>query len=114
MDRWRAVTVKRPTPAQAAAQADLGLTDEDFAMQYPLITQYLIDRRWDDGKLRELSTLTLSAPEGTIQLGLNDKDARRTLYTSAATVAEALELMERAIREAQGTWRPWHNAKGGK
>jgi len=103
--------MKRPDPSQAASIATNGFSDEAWAKKYPSIVEHLVCGAYDDGTPRELSSLTISASDGQLQLALNDKEMRRSLYTSAGTLPEALQLMERALVSGTCPWRPWQGGK---
>lgn len=88
-----------------------GCTDEGFMKNHPTIVTYLTDTTWDDGSNREVSALTVSIRDGSMCLALNDKDAKQSLYTQAETLREALKLMEGALKDGSGVWRPWKMGK---
>ena len=73
----------------------------------PSVVEHLVDSTYDDGSLRETSTLTVFIDAGVLKVGLNDRDNRRTLYVSGPDVGSALESLERALRAQAPDWRPW-------
>jgi len=106
--------MKRPTKAQSDAAADCGSTDEGFAKRHPQLVQYMTDAKYDDGTPRELSSFTVTMTSGGVQVALNDKEERQSMYSTAGTLAEALKLLEKALADGVDAWRPWKNAKGKK
>lgn len=99
--------MKRATMESRAAVASCGCPDAEFARMYPTIAAYLSDDRWDDGKPRELSSLTVSIVGGLLQLALNDKARGCSCYSSAPSLGEALALLDNAVLEERVQWRVW-------
>jgi len=87
--------------------------DAWFADQYPRITEYLADVKWDDGTPREPSTLSIGFVDGGVRIALNDKDGRQSAYTNAHTVQDALKALEDALEADLVTWRAWDRKKKG-
>lgn len=103
--------MKKPDKSQVAAAAATGCPDATFSKQYPTITQFLSDVAWDDGTKREPSSLGVTVRDGLVQLAMNDKDAKQSMYTSAGSLTEALKLMEKALAGGLDAWRPWNAGK---
>lgn len=107
--------MKKPEGKVAGGALPAGqCTDDVFARKHPNILLYLTDALWDDGKERELSQLTISVRAGAIALALNDKALKQSMYTQADTLTEALKLLEGALADGSGEWRPWNMGKGKK
>lgn len=85
--------------------------DEIWGKKYPHIVEYLTCAAYDDGGSREPSALSVRVEGADIQLALNDKDLKQSLYTQATTFTDAMRLMNEALGSGKGQWRPW---KGGK
>jgi len=104
--------VKRPSVgSDGVVGSNAACTDERFAKLYPTLLEYLTDAKWDDGKDREVSTLTISLMEGCINLALNDRALSRSLYTTAETLMEALKLLEGSLASGKSSWRSWKAKK---
>lgn len=103
--------MKRPTEAQQASSLATGVGEEGFMKRYPTIVMYLTDDVWEDGKARETSALSFTVKDGMWQLALNDKALKQSLYTSAATMTEALKLLEAVLRDGVPPWRSWKRGK---
>lgn len=99
--------MKRPTQAQVRASGQTTTPDEVWNKKFPTIAMYLCDDAWEDGTAREPSSLAVTVRDGMIQLALNDKDLKQSLYTSAGSFAEAMVLMEKALAMGVEAWRPW-------
>jgi hypothetical protein len=102
---------KPEKPVLAAGKVEGAFPDEGWLKRYPTLCQYMTDAAWDDGTARECSQLSISCREGDVCLALNDKDLQQSLYTAAESVTEALKLMEGALADGRGQWRPWKTGK---
>lgn len=103
--------MQKPDKSQDAAAKAMGQADEAFAKRYPIITTYLVDTQWDDGSAREASALAFTVKDGCWQVALNDKALKRSFYTVAPTMTEALKLLEKALSEGLDAWRAWKRGK---
>jgi len=106
--------VKKPTPKEADRVAAGSLSDESFAKRHPCLTEMMVTDVWDDGTDRERTTFTVSHTEHGVQVAVNDKDQRKSLYSTAGTLQEALKLAEKAIADGVDAWREWGGGKGKK
>jgi len=106
------VIVKKPTGKTAGARTPSGdFPDQLWLEKFPTICVFMTDDKWDDGTPREVSVLSVSVRDGMMALALNDKDLKQSMYTMAETVAEALGLLECALADGTGQWRPWKAGK---
>lgn len=104
--------MKKPSDQQVrAAAGPSGCPDEKLTKRYPTVVEHLSTDRWDDGTVREPSSVAVSLRDGMIQVALNDKDGKRSMYTTAGSLEEALGLLERALVSGAGEWRPWKSGK---
>jgi hypothetical protein len=106
--------MKRPTGEQEARASAGLMMDEAFVKRHPQLVAYLTDDLWEDGKERELASLTFSVSEGKWQVGLNDKAMQRSMYSAAATLGDALRALEKALADGVEAWRPWKRGRGRK
>ena len=106
------IILKKPDPAERKRIAVEGLADDLFVKKLPSIMEYLVTEQWDDGSPREASALSVTIKDGLIQVALNDKAMKQSLYTSAATLQDALKLMEGCLRDGKAPWRVWKAGKG--
>lgn len=97
------------TPGGPLARPD----DKDLA-RYPVILEWMTETSFEDGTPREVSTLAVSIKDGRVQLALNDKEERRSVYTSARTLSEALRALDKALGEGTCEWRLWDNPRRAK
>lgn len=99
--------MKKPVRASSEPTTRVPMPDEEFVLSYPVLTTFLCDSAYDDGSLRERSTLTVFVEDGSIKVALNDRAEARSLYVAAQTLPEALELLERGVNADQPPWRLW-------
>jgi len=71
------------------------------------VNQYLSDCFWDDGKTREPCTMTVTFLATGVRVSLNDKEYKRSCFTDAPTVAEALNHLEVRLTAGDAPWRAW-------
>lgn len=95
---------KAISPAKGKPQL---CSDGSFAAKFPTITTWMTDGFWDDGKAREVSTLGVRFGDGQVHLSLVDHDAKRSVYTDAKTIEDALMLLEEALKAETCVWRAW-------
>lgn len=108
---WEGVLVKRPEATEGSMRPGTPVSDAALGGRYPTVVAYLSDDKWDDGKAREVSVLSIGIQDGGVNLALNDKALKCSLYTRAETLKEALKLMEEALVAGTASWRFW---KGGR
>jgi hypothetical protein len=95
---------------QAATQKAAGKwvpCGDEFVAKAPMLNAMLTDAYWDDGKPREVCSLTIRLGAGEAKLSLNDQENEQSFTTTAHSVREAVEAMETALREGKGSWRSW-------
>jgi len=97
------------TEAREASKGQLP-ADPWLLNNCPSLVEHMVDVTYDDGALRETSTLTVFIDAGVLKIGLNDRDNRRTLYVSGPDLGAALESLERALKAQTPDWRPWKGA----
>ena len=103
--------MKRPDAIAKKDKTKYVCPDPTFGGKYPTIAEYMCDTWWNDGKPREVSTLAISFDDNSVRIALNDKALQQTAYTNAATVEEALDLLEESLTSGRGVWRVWKVGK---
>jgi len=88
---------------------------EPFLQGHPTLAQYLTDFWWEKPapKPRIPCKLAIQFFGESVQVSLNDEEKRRSMHTTAPTVAEALQLMEERLAAGNAPWRSW-GQQGGK
>jgi hypothetical protein len=99
--------MKRPTQDGVLKGSRATFTDQKFATEYPTLTDWMVDDKWDDGKPRAVSTISINFSQGSVTVGLSDHAFQRSAYTTADTLAEALDLLEAALAGERIGWRRW-------
>lgn len=99
--------MKRDAAASADGDKEWKGLDEPLFEVCPLLAQAVADPWWEDGKARTPYSLKLAFTVGGVQVSISDETGRRTSYTAARTVQEALGLIERMLEGGSLAWRPW-------
>jgi len=99
--------VKRPSQVAAPKKGEWVCPDPEWKKDYPVLSQGMCDGFWDDGKPREVWSLTVRFEPGAVHLCLNDKGASMGLYTTGESVVDALALLESCLAEGTASWRRW-------
>lgn len=102
--------MKRPD-AGSATSAPGEFPDKSWRESYPNLCGYLCDDKWEDGKDRDLSTVTIKFQEGHVLAVLNDVDVRRSLYVTGDTVTQAIKALEKQLGAPGADWRSWGGNK---
>lgn len=71
----------------------------------PVVADFLLTARWDDGKERETSSLTIVVQDGLWKLCLSDRDASKKLWASGETLTKALKNLEERVTDPKPDWR---------
>ena len=103
--------MKREVKTQASAGQPVPPKDTKTWEPYPLLVEHLTHTRWDDGKERQVSTLTFTFVDGSLNCCLNDREESRGMFVTADTFREALKALE-ANLEGGGSsrwvqWKKW-------
>jgi len=99
--------MKRPDASQVSKKGSWSCPDPSFFKSYPLLAAGLCDPWWDDGKPRQVWTITLSFDGPNANVCVNDKELGQGSYTTAASLQEALALIEGALKANTLSWRRW-------
>lgn len=94
----------------------VAVDDGDFAAQHPVLYQLMAVTVDDDGKKRNVSTVTIVCEQGQVKIGLNERDLMVSLWTSSASLGGAFTALEEALNERPVKWRKvqWRGkGKGG-
>jgi len=106
--------MKRRAKSDQAKKGEYVQHGEEFFKKYPHICQVLWDCWYEDGQARELGKLSIGlVPEG-VNIALTDPGERCSAFTTAATLKDALKLLEDALSGPGEPWRPWPKSFGKK
>jgi len=103
--------MKRQNQEKQKSAGKWSPTEDPFVDLIPLIDAHLTDAYWDDGKTREVCSLTIRLGKGNAMVSLNDADQEQSISTNGKTVADALEALEVYLATGSPTWRPWGKKK---
>ncbi len=70
--------------------------------------------KWEDGKPRQTTTVTLFVDAGGVKACANDRDAERSAWVTGESFLHVLELLEKGIREDTLDWRQKQGGYQGK
>jgi hypothetical protein len=96
--------------AQAETQKAKGKwvpSTDRFLKDRPTIDAYLTDAWWDDGKPREVCSLTIRVGNGNAMVSLNDADNEQSISTNGEDVNDALDRLEAYLATGNPSWRAW-------
>jgi len=94
---------KGPPPGEGVSLGECG--GGEFAKKFPAIWEYLSADRWEDGKVRQTSTLQLFGDRGIIKAALKDRENGIICFVGGRDPDEALEALESALRAGTAEWR---------
>lgn len=77
----------------------------DLSKRWPTLWEYLSSAKWDDGSVRETSTLMLLVDEGRLKGCLNDRALERSCWVAADSLMGLLESLEAALESGGTDWR---------
>jgi len=79
--------------------------DSGFALAYPHIYEHLHEEKYEDGTLRQTSTLLIFNDGGCLKLCLSDRDNNRSVFVTATCFDDAMVRLEQGLREDDLEWR---------
>ncbi len=98
--------MKRPK-AVTASKGKWTCGDLSFATKYPSLAAMLCDCWWDDGSPRQCSSLSVRMDATSCFVSLSDHAHQQSAFTQAASLEEALLLLEEAVTNSTIQFRPW-------
>lgn len=108
------VMMKRPEAQAAPTGPDSVFSDSLFRQEYPMLSDYLTEDKWEDGQPRQTSTLMFCIEEGSWRGCLNDRACERSLWRSGACMEDCLAGLENALMGGTSDWRSWRKGQGSK
>lgn len=106
--------MKRLSKPDQGPQVPVVPKDDWLIENCPLLIDYLTNTRYDDGAVREVSTLNIFIQDGVFKVAVNDRDAEASLYASGETLQLALAAAESRLNANVADWRFWKSAKAKK
>jgi hypothetical protein len=84
-----------------------------MATTSPAVWSYLTMSTWEDGSLRETSTISIFQGQSSLQAALNDRDASRVAFVSAESVEGLLAALEAGLQGDSLDWRAAGSKRSG-
>jgi len=98
--------MKRPTlSAPDPKDRRWSCPDKWIFEAYPFLAGGLCDPWWDEGKPRVPWTMKVAYSAEGCSVTLNDKENKLVLFTSAASLEDAMEAIEGALETGKAAWR---------
>jgi len=101
--------IRKPVPGEFFGVPDTPFDDEAFKGDFPNLYEYLTLTRWQDGSIRQTSTLTIFIDNRALKIVINDRDNQRSAFFNARTWGECLVKLETALSDDTVDWK----SKGG-
>lgn len=79
--------------------------DDSAFTEWPLLWEHLTSVSYEDGSPRQTSTLMVFAESGLWKAWLHDRDLSRSAWGTGVVLDEALEELERGLRQGGLSWR---------
>jgi len=79
--------------------------DADFLKKFPCLAAHLTQVCWDDGEVRQTSTLSIFTGDGCFKACLRDREQSLCLWIAAKTFADLPKVLEAALVDPNTVWR---------
>lgn len=96
----------RPAVAENVV-GDVWAPSGGLLVKCPILVEYLSAGAYEDGTVRQTSTITVFVEGRGVKLALNDRDMRRGLYVTGDTLEDALKALEKHVGLDRPDWRRW-------
>jgi len=97
--------MQRRQPPAKGTKGEIIYPDKAFAKDYPTLARGMCDAFWDDGKPREVWTISVRMKEQGVLVTTTDKNYGECLYTEGEDLLSALALVEEALSQGTASWR---------
>lgn len=88
-----------------SAGVGLALDDPAFALAFPMLHMMMTSLVDDDGKPRQVCTLTIVCEDGQAKCGINERNHNLSLWTGSGSLGGAFAALEEALGERPVQWR---------
>lgn len=89
-----------------------GTVDVDLAKKFPALAAHLCQAAWEDGDLRQTSTLAIFTGDGCWKACLRDRELGLCLWVAAKSFAALPGVLEAALGDPGTVWRVDRQASG--
>lgn len=97
--------LRKPTEEGVNLAAPKGQEDATLFSGMEALYEYLTCAEWEDGSLRESSTLLCFVEDGRWKVCLNDRAASRSCWASGDSLLGALASLDAALASGAPEWR---------
>lgn len=111
---WEVLEMKRRAKSDQRAKGEYSQHGEAFLRKFPEICKVLWDCWYEDGSPRELGKLTIGLVPDGVNIAVTDPSERLSAFCTAATLNDALKLLEDSLSGSGDPWRPWPASFGKK
>lgn len=80
---------------------------DKFLKDRPFVDALLTDAWWDDGKPRDVCSLTVRVGTRSASVSVNDAENEASITTQGESVEDALDRLEAYLAAGNPTWRQW-------
>jgi hypothetical protein len=87
------------------AAAGLAVDDAAFALAFPRLHLMMTSLVDDDGRPRQVCTLTIVCEDGQVKCGINERNHALSLWSGCGTLGGAFAALEEALGERPVAWR---------
>lgn len=97
--------MKRREAPRPGKKGEVVCPDPAFLKEYPTLAVGMCDSLWDDGKPREVWTISIRMKDKGVLITVTDKNYGECLYTEGEDLLCALALVEEALSQGLASWR---------
>lgn len=84
---------------------EVAIEDLDFQEKFPVLAMVLTRTVADDGKPRQVCTMTVVCEDGLVKAGLRERDHNLSLWTSSQSLGGVFAALEEALTAKPPMWR---------
>jgi hypothetical protein len=106
------MVIRRQERAGQSAAPVEALVDTAFLNAFPDLHDHMTQVRWEDGSLRNTSSVTLFIEGAQWKACLNDRDAGLVAFVAGRSFNDVLRALNDGIKGDTLDWRPSRSAVG--
>jgi len=99
--------MKRLAPSAKPGKGGWSCPDTAFHKTYPKLAEFLCDPSWDDGKPRDVGSMTIRLGGDQAFVSLTDYEAKASLFVNGDSLQECYQFLEECLAAGTGKWRRW-------
>lgn len=86
--------------------------DEAWMLKHPALVEFMTLEAFDDGQLRQTTTVLLFSESGVYKACVSDRDGGRVAFVTAGGLVSLLDAVEAGLQQSSLDWRPARKWKG--